>query len=271
MRRRHVVYVLTYPQGSLLYKLTDWRAAPVNLCSDAKGDVFVSASTSTESGVIYEFAHGGKQPIATMNNPGSTDGCSVDPTTGSVAVANYFSPLHQHHSNIAVFGPGQSSPKIYHQWDLRGFKYCTYDSAGNLFAEAGDRHGLVLVELPHGSDRFVRVTLNKPIEIPGPIQWDGTDLAIGYPKSDAVYRVAVSGSTGTVVGSVLLKSPHGKILDQFWIDGHTLMVPFAASGTHAQEIGFWKYPGGGKIVGSLHSFQGATYLFAATVSVAPQR
>ena len=51
-------------------------------CTDANGNVFISNDDN-----VFEYAHGGTEPIATLDLPGSNAiGCSVDPTTGNLAV-----------------------------------------------------------------------------------------------------------------------------------------------------------------------------------------
>ncbi|MGA8099593.1 MAG: hypothetical protein WB810_13150, partial [Candidatus Cybelea sp.] len=80
------VYVFSYPQGSLVGTLSGFNT-PVRECSDTAGNVFV---TNTNAENILEYAHGGSSPIATYHDKDflPTD-CSVDPASGSLAVANY--------------------------------------------------------------------------------------------------------------------------------------------------------------------------------------
>jgi len=64
------------------------------LCVDAQGNVFVPTwqGESGTRGYVYEFAHGGSTPIATLSDPGGAFGCSVDLTTGNLAVTNNVAP-----------------------------------------------------------------------------------------------------------------------------------------------------------------------------------
>src|ERR1700688_4758776 len=71
--------ILSYPQGKLVGSFSTFGGG---VCSDAQGNVFL-----THNGTVYEFAHGGTTPIATLSLPGnSAVGCSVDPVTGNLAV-----------------------------------------------------------------------------------------------------------------------------------------------------------------------------------------
>ena len=63
------------------------NAEPVGSCSDAQGNVYVVAYSGYTS-VITEFAFGTLTPIQTLDyaGDGRPSGCSVDPTTGNLAV-----------------------------------------------------------------------------------------------------------------------------------------------------------------------------------------
>jgi hypothetical protein len=51
-------------------------------CSNRTGDVFVPNNTE-----VFEYAHGGTSPIATLSLPGNSGAaCSIDPSTGNLAV-----------------------------------------------------------------------------------------------------------------------------------------------------------------------------------------
>src|SRR6202042_651602 len=84
----NAVYVYSYPAGPLVGTLTGFNN-PIGLCSDAKGNVWV---TNASGGNIVEYAHGGTSPIATLQDSGQTpEDCAVDPTTGNLAVADLYS------------------------------------------------------------------------------------------------------------------------------------------------------------------------------------
>ncbi len=79
------VDVFSYPAGKRVGTLTGFQS-PGGLCVDKAGDVFV---TNFGASNIVEYAHGGTKPIATLSDPyQEPDDCSVDPTTGNLAVAN---------------------------------------------------------------------------------------------------------------------------------------------------------------------------------------
>lgn len=241
------VYVYTYPKGKLVGFLSGF--SPRGLCSNANGDVFVTSGYD-----VYEYPHGRAKAIAILadQNP---QGCSVDPTTGDLAVVN------QHH--IAVFQPKHRDrwgiPKTYDPGEP--LSYCAYDGAGDLFVDAYGSGSWVLLELPKGAKRFETIALSQSIGEAGNIQWDGTYLAMADENAATIYQFAISGSTGSEVGATRLNGVSD--IGQFWIQGGTVVVP---DGT--KHLGFWKYPSGGsaKKTISLSLAYGATVSLARDLS-----
>lgn len=85
------VDVLSYPKGGVVGQLK-FQGGAYGLCSDRSGDVFIPVwSSQSNSNYIYEYAHGGSEPIATLTDSGVPFGCVVDPTTGNLAATNVFS------------------------------------------------------------------------------------------------------------------------------------------------------------------------------------
>jgi hypothetical protein len=89
------VNAYSYPSFDLIGQLTiPYARGAEGLCVDKQGDVFVPAWTGNGSSVtayVYEFAHGGTEPIAILDDPGALNtSCSVDLTTGNLAVTNVY-------------------------------------------------------------------------------------------------------------------------------------------------------------------------------------
>jgi hypothetical protein len=258
------VDVYTYPGQSPVMTLTGFDE-PSALCTDKAGDVFV---TDLGAGDIVEYAHGGSSPIATLSDPDSSPmSCSVDPTTGDLAVANSYVPSHKDdYGDIAIYKHARGAPRIYEDYPkIRFFESCAYDDKGNLYAvgEIASANGLAV--MPKGSTSFTIVTLNEGSDwVWGGLQWDGKYLALQrYNRNrNAIYRIAVSGSTGTVVARVPTRGT--KFIGGFWIAGNTVVVPNGLR--RVDQIGTWRYPAGGqpetefKVKG--------TYFIAAVVSSA---
>ncbi len=76
--------------------------------------MFVTTETSLTHGYVYEYSHGGTQSIATLSDPGSPYGCSVDPTTGNLAVANTTSSgYYGYYGYVAIFPDAEGTATTY--------------------------------------------------------------------------------------------------------------------------------------------------------------
>ncbi len=195
------LYMLSYPAGQLVGSFS--VTGPRQLCSDSQGNVFLTLASDQ----ITEYAHGGTTPIRALTDPreGPT-GCSVDPTTENLAVANGGNGSGSN-ANVVVYAGGRGSPETFTDASFAHFAFCGYDNAGNLFANGVSPSGeFRLAELPKGSSTFTDITLDKRVVGGGggSIQWDGKYVALAAQEG-LIYRI--SGSSGHVLGTVKLKSP----------------------------------------------------------------
>ncbi len=258
------VDVFSYPDGKREGTLTGF-SGPSGLCSDPKGDVFV---TDTGNGDIVEYAHGATEPVATLFEFGVyPEGCSIDRTTGNLAVTN-FGSNPSGAGSVAIFDHAQGAAHLYTDPNFNVYLFCGYDNAGNLYidgADSGTTQALFAV-LPAGGTSFTDLALNQSIGYPGGIQWDGKNLAIEDVSTDTLYRVKVSGSSGSVVGTTHL-SARSHLVVQFWIQGRTIVVPYGTLNREVKKVGFWPYPAGGSPSKSI-GVRKAAELIGATVSLA---
>lgn len=246
----------TFPGGQPVS--TQRVEASGGLCSDASGNIFIPRAEG-----IDEYAHGGKHPIETFSDPDANGfNCAVDPTTGNLAVTN-FSRQTSTSGNVAIYKNAKGPPTIYVVPQMYYYESCGYDNNGNLFVDgaAAKTFNAMLEELPKGSKSFVNITIDKGV-YGGPLQWDGQYLAIqGDPKH--IYRVQISGSTGTVVQTILLRHTRG--IREFWIQGNIIAAT-------SWNSAIYNYPRGGKPIlfffARAHVGVGMT---GVTVSVASSR
>ena len=249
------VDVFSYPGGTLVGQLTGFQG-PAGLCSDGSGDVWITNESPPE---VIEYQHGGTDPIAIL---GSEDpfGCSVDPTTGNLAVTN-FNP-----ADIAVYKNASGNPRYYSSPDFPEWWYCAYDNHGNLFA--GSPASSDLAELPAGSGTIEAITLDKSFAL-GSMQWHKKYLAIADAGGSAdapatIYHVSVMGSNGTVAGKSTLNNA-GKhregLAVQYWITGSAIVGP------DKLYFNFWRYPKGGRPTKVIRHLD--QQLWGTTVSIAP--
>jgi len=231
-------------------------STPYGACVDGAGDVYVVDSSTSE---VYEYAHGGIAPIATATTNYSVPlGCSVDPTSGNVAVSTFNGPGSSGAGGVDIFAGGLSgSQTVYTNANLYHLYPPAYDPQGNLFVQGTDYSGAsVFAELPAGKAQFTVLT-GLTIAFPGSVQWDGSYLAVtdqdyNYGYTTMIYRVTVSGSQVTVVRSTQLTDncyPYRN-----WM---VAVQPFISGSTGKQNAvvahnlncpgreGFWNYTAGG--------------------------
>ncbi len=261
---RGSVEVFSYPDGKPEGILTGFNG-PSGLCSDRQGDVFI---TDTGNQDIIEYPHGGTQPIANlMEFQYYPYGCSVDATSGNLAVTNFDSnPAGP--GSVSIWTNARGAPRTYTAPGFNVYLFCGYDDRGNLYIN-GANVGTTQTQfalLPQGGTSFVTFSVNQHIGYPGGIQWDGRAVAIEDVSTDTLYRVKVSGSTGTVVGSSQLNA-RSHLVVQFWIQGRTIIVPYGVSNRDVKKVGFWPYPAGGSPTSTI-AVRKAAELVGATVSLA---
>jgi hypothetical protein len=262
------VYVFSYPRGHLVGTLTGFYE-PSGMCVDNSGDVWITNPSPSE---LIEYSHGGTQPIATLADAaGIPLGCSVDPTTGNLAVTN------DAPGNVAIYQNAKGSPATYADQDFLDYWYPAYDGQGNLFVDGSGNYKGQLAELAKGDTNLRTLTINGSI-VPRSLQWDGkyldaADAQGGSRGPQYVDQLKVSGSSATIIGMLKLRSRSNRKLTtavQFWVQGGTIIGPARPSKDRASLIEFWRYPAGGAPFKTLKPPY-AHELWGVTVSLAPRR
>jgi hypothetical protein len=264
---RGVVFVFAYLAragriGKLVGKLTGFYQ-PSGECVDQEGNVFVT----DQGGAIVEYAHGSTNPIERLTEYTAVPvACSTDPTTGNLAVANYYTLGRgvEFPGDIAIYANAQGNPTTYSAPAINNFFSCGYDSGGNLFVDgSGGTYSFTLDELLSGGTSFATVSLNENIRFPGTVQWDGKHLAIADPNKGVIYRYAVHGAAGKKVGATPVTWSNGVV--QFWIQGESVIGANAS----LVDVMLWRYPRGGDLVETKKVGQ-FDEPYGATVSLAPK-
>jgi hypothetical protein len=250
------VYVYTYPQGQLVGTLAD-LTRPSGECVDTAGDVFILALPYKYSvkATIYEYAHGGTTPIATLTYPAEAFGCAVDPATGNLAVSG---GARKFPGGVAIYKHASGKPKMY-TWSQTFFFDCGYDDKSNLLLTApGNGNTASLVRLDKGGNfEILKVSATlyysfHPTVLPS-VQWDGKHLTVSsaprqnskYPRT--VYRFRIKGDDALVKGTTELTTPHNKFSGETWIQGSAIIGAYATYSRPAHwGLGSWGYPTGGK-------------------------
>ena len=141
-----------------------------------------------------------------LDDPGGnpTD-CSVDPTTGNLAVVNISSSSGS--GNVAIYTGATETPS---RTPIRAFCILSlpgYDNKGDLFVSGlSSSFAYQLAELPSGSSSYTNLTVSgATVFFAGQVQWAGTYLLVGDQtylgeETSAVYQMTVDGITATVHG-----------------------------------------------------------------------
>jgi hypothetical protein len=236
---------------------------PMGQCVDKRGDVWI---TDEDKHSIQEYAHGGTSPLKTLSTYGLAQGCSVDPTTGNLAVANRYSASGGD-GDILVFKNGSGTPTAYTNSYCNVLDSPGYDSNGNLYvgAEYEQKGASVVCELPAGASSMRTVTVSVTVGSAGTVMWDGkyitlADLFYGGGPTTAIYQMTEQASSGnlTVVGTTVLQDDDcgsgWTIVGQSYIVGKKNTPANKQQGTvvmgdnsycEDEPFDFWAYPAGG--------------------------
>jgi hypothetical protein len=258
------LYVFSLPDANLVQKITGF-AAIAGVCSDKEGNIFVLDS---EADSIKEYAHGGKEPIAVLNDPEATPiGCSVDPTTENLAVANEITVNGTDHvepGDIAIYTNAKGTPKDYTDPSMVSAAFDSYDGTGNLYVSgvADSYQNSDFAVLHRGANKLTNLSLNQSFSEYSALQWDGQYLAVASESDNQIYRFKISGTKGRKVGTTQLVG--ASAVYDFWIQKHDIYAPVRSN--DQPMVGFYPYPKGGRPTKTLLGFAGA---FSATVSIVP--
>jgi len=243
----HDVNVYTYPGLKYAGQLTGF-SFPEGECADKAGNVWITDG----GGAVYEYAHGGTNPIATLtSNMYVPQGCAVDPKTGNLAVANG-------NVEVLVFQGGTGFLTIYRDFNYSQTTSLAYDDHSNLFAVGSDQSTFFhYAELPAGGEAFTDITLNgfPTMQGSGGVQWDGTYMVVG-DSQQTLYRVQGS----NVVGATALTATCAFAFDIIASKG-TVIAPDQCG---SNLVGVYPYPAGGSPIKAVTS--GMTTPFGVALS-----
>lgn len=256
---------LSYPQGKLVGTLSG-IGHPRNVCSDASGNVWFTSSVGKNGRRyrLYEFAHGGTQPISTINVPKSksADACAVNPSNGDLAVLN--SCCETGNDSVLIWpGARSGKPKEYPLY--YNPTACAYDDGGNLLVTGwADSDGYFFAELKNGATKFTNISTQRHSFIVGSVEWDGRYFAVAvqHGHGSIIERLRILGTSAKLVESVHLRP----LSYQTWFALRDRALVATERSREEKLLGVWKYPAGGV---PLKSFPGLTRPLGLTISAGP--
>ena len=258
------VLVLDYPSGNPAKTLTGFTN-PQGMCADtADHNVFI---TNTGAENVLEYAYGASTPRATYNDAGQYPiGCSIDPASGNLAIANSFSTTSGVGGVTICTKPSRC--KTYTQ-GLPGSVYSiAYAGNGDLYVAGLNSFGFAMGYLPAGGSVWKAVDYSGPaIHFPGGAQWDGKYLALGDQAGASgysiVYRCKAAGTSVSCGSPVDLLQSSDVV--QFFIKYGDRGIVGASGG----NIDTWPYPAGGN-PSKVIQLGGSYPLYIGTVVLRPQ-
>lgn len=231
------VYVYAYTfSGQVTQELMGF-AEPVGLCSDPSGDIYVVDAARQ---LIYVYAPGQYLPYYIYDDLGQApSSCAFDPSTGDLAVANA--------ANVTVFPPASGQPVVYKSQKMGKYYFLGYDKSGNLYVDGSSAGHFALAELPAGGTHLIRISLSNlgaGKHRAAGLVWDGKDVAVADSQSNVIYRIAISGTSGTVLNTWHISHWRLHYNAVFAIDGKRLIFP------RRDEVVFFRYPPTGRALNS---------------------
>ncbi len=245
--------VYGYKTRKLVGQITSGVVYPYGECADVAGNVWITNFAGFD---LAEYARSARKPTKQLTDDyGYPIGCSVDPKTGDLAVANFEGSASGYGGNIVIYHGAAGSGKVYTQASTYVWPP-SYDDKDNLFVEGEnivtDAHELF--ELPKDGKSLIEISLPFTIDFPAGVNWDGkyvdaNDQGYENTATTGVYRLTISGSTATLVSQTgYTDSCYNNYVDvvQAVIDGNKYIGGnLYCQDAAAYRIDYWSYSGGG--------------------------
>ncbi len=161
------VYIFGLPNLKLYGTLTGFDQ-PQGLCSDAKGNVYI---TNTGTSQVFEYSHAGKLLNTYKDTYGYPDGCAINPENGDLAVANIrgFSGAGQ----VLVYSSPKSSPTVLRNPHQYSYYFDGYGPDGyQLWVDGKNAKGGYMVSQCVASTCSTINLTGGIIHSPGAVQFD---------------------------------------------------------------------------------------------------
>ena len=214
---------------------------PLGECVDAANDVWIVDSGGNE---VIEYAHGSTTPISGIGtSAGDPVGCSVDPTTGDIAIGVAQFTSAPGWLQICTLPSRQCT--IYKHTPVAYVSFVSYDKNGNLYIDGNDRNGNFVLAARAPGGNFNKITIQgATIRAPAAIvnKFGVLSLGQGAAGTSTIYRLAPD---GTVTGSTNLSKADD--CTQFAISGN-LKYARVTCPNLGGNVTKYQYPAGGNPV-----------------------
>ena len=203
------IYTYLNGNGLILVGMLTGFSSPTGMCADNAGNVWIPDYHSRK---VYEYAHGGSAPIFTITQQnGLPYDCAIDPSTGSLAVANQLPDGRYSYGNVKIYAKGSRRGTTYFPpYGFRSVDFLAYDNKSNLLIDGEQLYEPLaqLFKLAKDSSELTTMTISGgALYVPGAINWVSPTFLLGDQNfenkgTQGAYKIFVSGSTATVVGTL---------------------------------------------------------------------
>jgi hypothetical protein len=210
-------------------------AEPQGLCSDNKGDVYVT-NTDTES--IFEFSHDGIFLQALNDFGWYPVACSFDRSTGNLAVSN-IETTADGPGSIAIYTHASGFPSIISGPGVQRFYFLAYAGKTGVLYFDGESasYSTVFGSFKNGKVKLITIS-GATIQFPGTVAWSAQtqSMNIGDQDNPVLYQIS---PTGVITGSTPLTGSSGIL------EGTIKGPRFIGTDAGTASVEIFAYPAGG--------------------------
>jgi hypothetical protein len=217
--------------------------SPQGECADNAGDVWIANTGASE---MVEYAHGGKEPISTLEDPGQQPaGCSVNTTTGDLAVANICNAQSCGNGNLVIYPHASGSAKSYFDERIDHYYSCAYDGNGDLLVAGRSNkekltdHKFLFAVLYKNGETLENVVMPPGFKAYQNVQGTKNYYAVeGFSNHETfIYHIAFADRHGKLAGRTQFSRRTS--VESFFISGPQIVTLFVEG-----FVSFWHYPSG---------------------------
>jgi|HubBroStandDraft_5_1064220.scaffolds.fasta_scaffold150261_2 hypothetical protein len=210
-------------------------AEPQGLCSDNKGDVYVT-NTDTES--IFEFSHNGTFLQALNDFGWYPVACSFDRSTGNLAVSN-IETTADGPGSIAIYTHASGFPSIISGPGVQRFYFLAYAGKTGVLYFDGESasYSTVFGSFKNGKVKLITIS-GATIQFPGAVAWSAQtqSMNIGDQDNPVLYQISPA---GVITGSTPLTGSSGIL------EGTIKGPRFIGTDAGDADVKIFAYPAGG--------------------------
>jgi hypothetical protein len=230
-----VVDVFHWPGLQTAGVLTGFQQT-TGACIDAAGDVWIADAYAQK---LYEYAHGGSTPIATLDDAASfPNGCTVNRRDGNLAVGNEFNE-NVGKGSITIYRHASGQGTTYYDSNLDDVFSLDYAPNGNLYLDGWTGYSF-------GMEKFVRrqfetvAIKGATIGYPGGVQYRKNELTVADAGSTVtnttIYRI---NKYGKVLGKTVMGQAYYSYQYQI-LNGNVICACY-----EDKNVQLYAYPAGG--------------------------